>query len=400
MANFMQRLVSKKKRRLQEDGFDLDMTFITPNIVAMGFPAEKIEAIYRNKMVDVKRYFDSKHGDHYKVYNLCSERDYDADKFYGRVAKFPFDDHSAPPFVLFKPFCEDVDAYLKADPRNVAVIHCKAGKGRTGVMICAYLLYSGRFTETADALRYYGETRTHNGKGVTIPSQIRYVYYFGRYLRERRVYQPTVALFKAIKLHGIPNIANGTCAPVVTIRVGPEKVLVHRSDVYDGITRDQGEALLPLSPPVPICGDVLVEFFHKTRTGVEKMFFTWFNPFFVENNVETVHKPLIDKANKDKKHKVYPEDFYVQFILEAPSFETRDMIARTQAAEEAVQRAAGDVLPSAAAFPPKAHSDDTAGAAAAATPVPSDDDGHAAAAAAAAASGIENGDHEADPSLL
>ena len=26
MANFMQRLVSKKKRRFQEEGFDLDMT--------------------------------------------------------------------------------------------------------------------------------------------------------------------------------------------------------------------------------------------------------------------------------------------------------------------------------------------------------------------------------------
>ena len=51
----------------------------------------------------------------------------------------------APPLPLVNDFCQRVADWLQKDPQNVAVVHCKAGKGRTGTMICSYLVYAVRY---------------------------------------------------------------------------------------------------------------------------------------------------------------------------------------------------------------------------------------------------------------
>lgn len=101
--------------------------------------------------------------------------------------KFTFEDHNAPPFTMILDFCDDVEKFLAANPKGVVGIHCKAGKGRTGVMICCYLLYC-KFVKTAlESLVYYGTIRTKDKKGVTIPSQLRYVYYFEHLMKKREI---------------------------------------------------------------------------------------------------------------------------------------------------------------------------------------------------------------------
>ena len=81
----IRKLVSKNKRRFVVDRYNLDLTYITPRVIAMGFPSEGTEGVYRNPMSEVVSFLETRHREHYMVFNLCSERSYDPAKFSRRV---------------------------------------------------------------------------------------------------------------------------------------------------------------------------------------------------------------------------------------------------------------------------------------------------------------------------
>lgn len=75
-------------------------------------------------------------------------------------------DHQAPPFSILIDFCQDAAAYLNEDPQNVVVIHCKAGKGRTGTMIAALLMHLGIAKNAEEAIQIYGKQRSTDTKVI------------------------------------------------------------------------------------------------------------------------------------------------------------------------------------------------------------------------------------------
>jgi hypothetical protein len=140
----LRKAVSKKKLRYQEGGYDLDLTYITGSIIAMGFPSEGSEGMIRNPLEEVVKFLDARHGPHYRVYNLCSERSYESRKFHNRVGLYGFDDHDVPTTELIVRFCFDLGSWLSSSPQVRA-------HSLTAQSVCAQRARAQRATDVGRA---------------------------------------------------------------------------------------------------------------------------------------------------------------------------------------------------------------------------------------------------------
>ncbi|KAM3255339.1 hypothetical protein ACQJBY_048578 [Aegilops geniculata] len=291
-------MVSQNKRRYQEGGFDLDMTYITENIIAMGFPAGDLssgifgyfEGFYRNHMEEVIRFFEMHHKGKYKVYNLCSERLYDASLFEGKVACFPFDDHNCPPIQLVISFCQSAYSWLKEDIENVVVVHCKAGKARTGLMISSLLVYLKFFPTAEESIEYYNQKRCVDGKGLILPSQIRYVKYFERILTyfNGENQPPRRCMLRGFRLHRCPywirpsiTVSNHNGVLFSTKKHPRTKELMPEDFWFSAPKKGIMVFALPGEPGLAeVAGDFKIQF--HDRQGD---FYCWLNTTMMENRV-------------------------------------------------------------------------------------------------------------------
>ena len=319
-TGYIKSLVSKAKSRFVYDGFDLDLTYITPRIIAMGFPSTAIEGLYRNNMDDVKRFFNTRHKNHYKVYNLCGERTYPKDTFY-KQSYYPFPDHEAPPLNLLLPFCQDAKAFLEENQDNIVAVHCKAGKGRTGTFICCLMIYLNIFKTADEALAYYGIMRVGDGRGVTIPSQIRYVNYFEKIL-DKKIdinVNPKKIIIRKIKLSNAPGFSRVGWNSSLTFSIenGEKNCFkyydyIKKRETFN-LTMGQIEFYLGVKG-FEVSGDVKFTFFNVGMIGTrDKIFKFWIHTKFLpEGNMFSLTKWQIDKACKDTANKNFKEDFKVE----------------------------------------------------------------------------------------
>lgn len=160
-------IVSGKRNRFHDDGYNLDLSYITERVIGMSYPASTFaEKLYRNDIDTVAKFFNEKHPDSYFIYNM-SNRDIVDAKFENRVESYSWADHHSPALsVLFKS-CDHMFRTLQANNKNVVVVNCNAGKGRTGTSISCFLIYSGFSDNFINAITFYGWKRFKTGRGVS-----------------------------------------------------------------------------------------------------------------------------------------------------------------------------------------------------------------------------------------
>lgn len=182
---------------------DAEVVYITERIITMGHPAlqsQVDESITPNrKLAAVAHLLERRHGGRYMVWNL-SEVEYDVDMLDDQVLTFSFPGSPSPPLGLLLKLLMSMESWLKADERNVAVVHCLTGKGRTSTVLAAFLCWIGEagFSNVQDALEYIAQCKKLTAEQLTIPSQRRYVKYFANMLDGVRPSQPPIVLKRVI----------------------------------------------------------------------------------------------------------------------------------------------------------------------------------------------------------
>ncbi|XP_041696018.1 putative tyrosine-protein phosphatase auxilin isoform X2 [Coregonus clupeaformis] len=305
---------------------ELDIAYITSRIIVMSYPAEALQIGNQNHVEDMRSFLDSRHADHYTVFNL-SQRNYRGAKFSNRVSECNWPSHQAPSLHNLFAVCKNMHNWLKQNPKNVCVITCSDGRAPSGVLVCAMFCFCHLFTNPVPAMQLLSAKRP--GSGLW-PSHRRYIGYVCSMVSEKPSLPHSKPLVvKAVTMSPVPcfNKQRIGCRPFCEILIGETKIFSTAQD-YERMREhrvQEGKVVFPLG--VNVQGDVVISVYHMRNTiggrlqakvSNTQIFQIQFHTGFIAPGTTVLKftKPELDACDSPEK---YPQLFHVLVDIEVES---------------------------------------------------------------------------------
>ncbi|XP_068777150.1 tensin-2 isoform X2 [Struthio camelus] len=300
--------------QVMERKFDFDLTYITERIISVFFPGALDEGRYRAHLREVAHMLTSKHQDKYTLFNL-SEKRRDITRLNPKVQDFGWPDLHAPPLDKLCSICKAVEGWLRAHPQHVAVLHCKGGKGKTGVIVAAYMHYS-KISASADqalgtlTMRKFCEEKVAS---ALQPSQRRYIDYFSGLLSGSIKMNSNTLFLHHVLVPALPGFEPGAGYQPF-LKIYQSMQLVYTSGVYSTSGTSTQSLCITLEPALLLKGDVMVKCYHKQRRGPERavVFRVQFHTCTVHGSRLRFGKDELDEAWRDER---FPFEASVEFVF-------------------------------------------------------------------------------------
>eukprot|EP00063_Salmo_salar_P027838 XP_014002673.1 PREDICTED: tensin-2-like isoform X5 [Salmo salar] len=306
--------VDRVMERVMERHYDFDLTYITEGIISVFFPPLLDEQRYRLNLKEVTAMLRSKHQDKFLLFNL-SERHHDITRMNPKVLDFGWPDFHAPPLDKICAMCKAMETWLTSDPQHVVVLHCKGNKGKTGVIIAAYMHYS-KISAGADqalstlAMRKFCEDKVSSSLQ---PSQNRYIYYFGGLLSGAIKMNSSPLFLHQVLIPTLPNF-QGKGGYFPFLKLYQSMQLVYTSGIYD-LQGSVGRRLcVTIEPALLLKGDIMVKCYHRRAQGAERdtVFRLQFHTCTIHGAQLWFGKGELDEACTDER---FPSDATVEFVF-------------------------------------------------------------------------------------
>uniref|UniRef100_A0A8B9ZKK2 Auxilin n=1 Tax=Anas platyrhynchos TaxID=8839 RepID=A0A8B9ZKK2_ANAPL len=296
---------------------ELDISYITSRIIVMSFPAEGVELGFRNHIEDVRTFLDSRHPDHYTVFNL-SPKYYRSAKFHNRVSVFQdWPVRQAPSLHNLYAVCKNMHNWLQQNPKNVC-----DGRAASAVLVSAMFCFCHLFSNPGPAVQLLNTKRP----GIVLWPVSQEV----EYSADKPIIPHCKPLtIKSVTLSPVPcfNKQRNGCRPFCDILSGETRILT-TSQEYERMKEyrvQEGKVLIPLGATVH--GDVVVSVYHMRSTiggrlqakmTNTQIFQIQFHTGFIALGTTTLKftKPELDACDSPDK---YPQLFHVILEIEIQS---------------------------------------------------------------------------------